>query len=183
MKKHSMGLLTIFLSVLLSVIPHPVQAQTFKALYSFRNGTDGANPYAGLTPDAAGNLYGTTLDGGGFNFGTVFRLSKSGKEVVLHSFTGTDGEQLVAGLVRDAAGNFYGTTQKWRSVLQLWCGVQGHQDRQVCPTACLHRRGRRAASLRRFACRPIRHAVRHHIRHHLLRRYLPVRFIPMWHDF
>jgi uncharacterized repeat protein (TIGR03803 family) len=127
MKKHSMGLLAIFLSVLLSVVPHPVQAQTFKALYSFRSGTDGANPYAGLTPDAAGNLYGTTLDGGVLNFGTVFRISKGGKEVVLQSFSATDGEELVAGLVRDAAGNLYGITQMGGDLAcdpsQPGCGV------------------------------------------------------------
>src|SRR5271169_4482287 len=38
----------------------PAQAQTFTQLYQFVGGSSGANPIAGLVPDAAGNLYGTT---------------------------------------------------------------------------------------------------------------------------
>lgn len=61
-------------------------------LYSFKGGSDGANPVAGLIADLSGNLYGTTEGGGSSGVGTVFRLSKSGKEKVLYSFTGgTDG--------------------------------------------------------------------------------------------
>jgi uncharacterized repeat protein (TIGR03803 family) len=88
------------------------QAQTFKVLYTFTGGADGAEPYANLIQDANGNLYGTTLYGGASGYGTVFKLSKSDKETVLHSFTGTggDGTNPQAGLVRDAEGNVYGTT-------------------------------------------------------------------------
>ncbi|HEY6293676.1 MAG TPA: choice-of-anchor tandem repeat GloVer-containing protein, partial [Terriglobia bacterium] len=83
---------------------------TEKVLYSFTGGTDGANPYAGLVRDAAGNLYGTTYEGGAHSAGTVFEVSARGRESVLYSFTGgTDGAYPVAGLVRDAAGNLYGT--------------------------------------------------------------------------
>ena len=73
---------------------------------------DGVNPLAGLVRDKAGNLYGTTYAGGTTGNGTVFKVEKTGKETVLHSFTGTpdDGRQPQAGLVRDAAGNLYGTT-------------------------------------------------------------------------
>ena len=83
-------------------------------LHSF-NVTDGAQPYAGLVFDAAGNLYGTTQDGGANQTGTVFELSPDGhggwKEAVLYSFgRGTDGQYPSAGLVLDAAGNLYGTT-------------------------------------------------------------------------
>jgi uncharacterized repeat protein (TIGR03803 family) len=61
--------------------------------------------------DASGNLYGTTYAGGAFNQGTVFRLSPSGKEKVLYSFTGgSDGAHPRAGLLRDSAKNLYGTT-------------------------------------------------------------------------
>lgn len=84
-------------------------------LYSFSGGADGGLPFAGLVRDSVGNLYGTTLQGGGAAnpSGTVFELSPSGQETVLHSFTaGADGGfPLFGGLSQDAAGNLYGTTQ------------------------------------------------------------------------
>jgi uncharacterized repeat protein (TIGR03803 family) len=99
----------------------PAWAQTYSVLYSFKGGTDGANPFGGLLRDSGGNLYGTTIYGGtggcndGFGdlgCGTVFKLDTSGNETVLHSFTGTpDGEYPYAGLVRDSSGNLYGTTE------------------------------------------------------------------------
>jgi uncharacterized repeat protein (TIGR03803 family) len=80
-------------------------------LYSFKGGTDGAGPHASLVQDTAGNLYGTTVDGGAFGWGTVFKLDKSGVEAVLHNFgVGADGQDPIGGLVPDAAGNLYGTT-------------------------------------------------------------------------
>jgi uncharacterized repeat protein (TIGR03803 family) len=90
-------------------------------LYSFCSGfncPDGAAPEAGLVRDAAGNLYGTTSQGGGSNppVGTVFKVDGSG-ETVLYSFcpsnnypSCTDGDTPYAGLIEDAAGNLYGTT-------------------------------------------------------------------------
>ena len=87
-------------------------------LYSFKGGSDGANPVAGLTADPSGNLYGTTEGGGSSGVGTVFELSKSGNEKVLYSFTGgTDGCYPTGGLLRDTAGNFYGTASE--------CGGEG----------------------------------------------------------
>jgi uncharacterized repeat protein (TIGR03803 family) len=81
-------------------------------LYTFTGGVDGQYPYAPLVQDAAGNLYGTTQYGGTANLGVVFKLNKTGKETVLHSFTGgADGVYPYAGLFRDAAGNLYGTTE------------------------------------------------------------------------
>jgi uncharacterized repeat protein (TIGR03803 family) len=88
-------------------------------LYSFAGGvTDGEYPeYSPLVFDAAGNLYGTTQNGGSScNCGTVFKLTKSGstwKETVLHAFLGyaqKDGYLPQAGLSFDTAGNLYGTT-------------------------------------------------------------------------
>jgi len=79
-------------------------------LYAF-TGADGAYPYAGLTWDLEGNLYGTTDGGGNLGGGTVFKLDSNGNETVLHNFSGgTDGAGPNAGLVRDEAGNLYGTT-------------------------------------------------------------------------
>ena len=87
-----------------------------KVLYNFGNGTDGVAPQAGLVMDAAGNLYGTTYNGGTYNYGTVFELTPAAgggwTEMVLHNFNndGVDGAYPHAGLIFDAAGNLYGTT-------------------------------------------------------------------------
>jgi uncharacterized repeat protein (TIGR03803 family) len=88
---------------------------TIKVLHAFSGGDDGANPVGGLTLGADGNLYGATSFGGGdASVGTVFRLSPSGKEKVLHSFDAdvdvNDGFRPSAGLVTDALGTLYGVT-------------------------------------------------------------------------
>lgn len=80
-------------------------------LYNFTCTPDGAYPYAGLVRDPAGNLYGTTSEGGAYDQGAVFELSPNGTERVLYSFTGgEDGGRPTADLLLDAAGNLYGTT-------------------------------------------------------------------------
>jgi uncharacterized repeat protein (TIGR03803 family) len=86
-------------------------------LHRFTGGTDGGHPgYGSLVRDPAGNLYGTTYNGGGTGCGgpgcgIVFKLDATGKETVLHRFTGaTDGANPYGGLVQDAVGNLYGTT-------------------------------------------------------------------------
>ena len=79
-------------------------------VYAFKGGSDGSNPDAGLI-DLNGMLYGTTSEGGGSNNnGTVFRVSRSGKERVIHKFKGqSDGADPEAGLVA-VKGTLYGTT-------------------------------------------------------------------------
>jgi len=78
--------------------------------FSAKNG-DGAQPQSGVLLDSHGNLYGTTA-GGGKGYGTIYRISKSGAETILYSFTGgNDGAAPYAGLVRDTQGNFYGAAQ------------------------------------------------------------------------
>jgi uncharacterized repeat protein (TIGR03803 family) len=90
-----------------------------KLLYSFKGGADGGNPIGGLVLDNKGNIYGTTASGSAFaeceNLtlrGTVFKITPSGKETVLHTFTGsTDGGCPSGALAFDSKGNLYGTTQ------------------------------------------------------------------------
>ena len=85
-------------------------------LHSFKyNGTDGFLPWSALIFGKKGRLYGTTLNGGAYNYGTVFELTPTKKgwtETILHSFedNGTDGYEPEAGLVFDKKGNLYGTT-------------------------------------------------------------------------
>lgn len=83
-------------------------------LYKFTGGADGGEPYGGLVMDAAGNLYGSTMEGGypgcGDGCGVVFKLDPSENETVLYQFQGgTDGADPNGDLVRDNAGNLYGT--------------------------------------------------------------------------
>ncbi|HEX8815434.1 MAG TPA: choice-of-anchor tandem repeat GloVer-containing protein [Terriglobales bacterium] len=82
-------------------------------LYAFAGGSDGSSPYAGLTIDAGGTLYGTTMSGGSSNNGTIFMVGSSGGhwiESVLYAFDGKHGSLPYGGLVRDAGRNLYGTT-------------------------------------------------------------------------
>lgn len=83
-------------------------------LYAFTGGADGAFPRAGLTRDAAGNLFGTAAYGGGGNCddgcGTAFRLAADGTFTVLHSFANNgDGGNPFGGLLKAGSGRYFGT--------------------------------------------------------------------------
>jgi uncharacterized repeat protein (TIGR03803 family) len=80
-------------------------------LHSFSGGSaDGAHPYAGLL-NVNGTFYGTTRSGGTYDGGTVFAITPSGAETVLHSFGGSaDGADPRAGLI-NVGGTLYGTTR------------------------------------------------------------------------
>jgi uncharacterized repeat protein (TIGR03803 family) len=60
--------------------------------------------------DSAGSLYGTTIQGGKYGEGTLFKLDKAGTETILFTFDFTDGGEPFPGVISDAAGNLYGTT-------------------------------------------------------------------------
>jgi uncharacterized repeat protein (TIGR03803 family) len=89
-------------------------ASTPTTLFDF-DYTMGGSPLAGLIVDAAGNLFGTTSEGGANTLGTVFELVKSGgvyasAPTLLYEFDGTHGTAPYGGLLMDAAGNLFGTT-------------------------------------------------------------------------
>ncbi len=97
-------------------------AWTFNVLYSFF-GQPGqyCGPFASLTMDAAGNLYGTTMCDGANSLGNVFKLSNTQngwKYTSLHDFTGgPDGSYPVSNVTIDADGTLYGTASQGGSVV------------------------------------------------------------------
>ena len=86
-------------------------SQTESVLHRFAGGSDGASPLAGLT-NVGGTLYGTTGgEGDASDYGTVFKITTSGTESVLHRFAGgSDGASPYAGLT-NVGGTLYGTTE------------------------------------------------------------------------
>jgi len=90
-----------------------ISMPTLTTLASF-NGTDVEHPVAGLIADAAGDLFGTTIEGGTNGDGTVCELVNNGggnySPTTLASFNGTNGDDPVGGLIADAAGDLFGTT-------------------------------------------------------------------------
>jgi uncharacterized repeat protein (TIGR03803 family) len=93
---------------------------TESVLFSFDCFDTGKNPHGGVTLDSQGNIYGTTVAGGGGGFcvgdgcGVVFQLSQSGGswiENVIYNFRDSpDGWGAGGAVVFDALGNLYGTT-------------------------------------------------------------------------
>jgi len=85
-------------------------------LYDFMGGSDGSEPTQGTNVifDQMGNIYGTTVSGGAYGHGTVYKLTRSGggwRESVIHTFGGPgDGAQPMHSVIFDTSGNLYGTT-------------------------------------------------------------------------
>jgi len=105
-------LFLILLFVFLTITAQPAQGQ--QVIHNFTGGADGAWPYAGVTMDQAGNLYGTAIAGGAAGLGTVFRMSAVDGPWVLvpiYAFRGgNDGSYPSARVILGADGNLYGTT-------------------------------------------------------------------------
>jgi uncharacterized repeat protein (TIGR03803 family) len=80
-------------------------------LYSFTGGNDGAQPLAALIQGNDGNFYGTTVSGGAYNLGTLFRLSPDGTLATLVQFDGYNGANPQAALVQGADDSLYGAAQ------------------------------------------------------------------------
>ena len=106
-----------------------ISAQTLSVLHNFSGGRDGANPYAGVTVDRAGNIYGTTSAGGNRGggctqfggCGTVFKLRQSSSGWILSSLyvfdSGRDGFDPLARVLFGPDGSLFGTTS-----------LGGHED-------------------------------------------------------
>lgn len=104
----------VLLCTLAAVLTTTAQAQTLIVIHSFTQQGDGAFPDAGLTIDVAGNLYGTTNEGGAANMGTVFKLKRSSSGWLLnplYSFMGhEDGGNPAGRVAMGRDGTLYGTT-------------------------------------------------------------------------
>ena len=111
LSSYSMLLSLAALAVVFPMLGAPASGQTYTTLYTFTGSPDGSIPvWVTPTQGRDGKLYGTTAEGGAYGYGTVFRVSTSGRETVLHSFDNTDGAYPYSSLTLGTDGNFYGTT-------------------------------------------------------------------------
>jgi uncharacterized repeat protein (TIGR03803 family) len=84
----------------------------FTVLHSFSSSSpvpEGTGP-ASLIQATDGNFYGTTIGGGAFGLGTIFKMTAAGALTTLHAFSSADGAFPAAALIQASDGNFYGTT-------------------------------------------------------------------------
>jgi uncharacterized repeat protein (TIGR03803 family) len=112
--RHAATATLVVMLALRIVAVQPAHAQTFQIIHNFTDGVDGGGPYAGLTIDTAGNLYGTATLGGMGGGGTVFKMThnRSGWTFApIYNFTGgSDGSRPEASVTFGAGDVFYGTT-------------------------------------------------------------------------
>jgi len=119
-----------------TVIAAPAaQAQTYTVLHNFTGNGDGSEPYAGLSMDRAGNLYGTTVNGGNLTnceggCGVVFKLARQGLGWILSTIYtfqgGTDGAYPYSGITIGPDGSLYGTTYQGgmlEGCVEVGCGT------------------------------------------------------------
>jgi hypothetical protein len=125
------GIITLVSVVtMMTIVLTPALAQTLTVLHTFTGGADGATPI-GLTQDAAGNFYGTTMDGGSitctFGCGTVYKLVHHGSSWLMspiYEFTAADKAfNPQARVVFGPDGSLYGTALNGGSCSLGWCGA------------------------------------------------------------
>jgi uncharacterized repeat protein (TIGR03803 family) len=107
------SLLVLLLTSAALLVCVPAIAQTFAVLHDFTGGLDGRYPYAGVTIDHAGTLYGTASEGGPDENGAVFRLAlKNGSWIFnpLYHFVSGEGVNPLARVIIGPNGSLYGTT-------------------------------------------------------------------------
>jgi uncharacterized repeat protein (TIGR03803 family) len=100
-------------------------AGVLKQVHSFNCTNNGGEyPVAPLVQASNGNYYGTTPDGGSFDFGVLFELGASFGETVSHTFTSSGARTPWGGLVQGTDGNLYGVSQSSGSldggILYTW---------------------------------------------------------------
>jgi uncharacterized repeat protein (TIGR03803 family) len=110
----SASLLAVALIAIITGMGQTAQSQTYNVIYNFTGGVDGAYPYAGLTINASGHIYGTAFAGGANGYGTVFSLhNHEGNWALrpLYPFVGgNDGEGPDARVTIGPDGALYGST-------------------------------------------------------------------------
>src|SRR5215469_15856420 len=110
---HFTGRVLTVVTAVTMVASVAVASSAPQIIYNFAGGNDGEYLDTDLVIDSAGNIYGTSVQGGDFDSGTVWELSPSGSgwtHTVLYSFMGgTDGGEPYKGATLDTHGNLYGT--------------------------------------------------------------------------
>jgi uncharacterized repeat protein (TIGR03803 family) len=99
-------------------------AGNYRVLHNFAGNFDGSLPATDLLLDPAGNIYGSTQNGGPADFGVLFKLDAAGHYTVLYGFASSQGA-LPSSVILDAAGNLFGTL--YRSYTD--CGVAYELDK------------------------------------------------------
>ncbi|HLZ40549.1 MAG TPA: choice-of-anchor tandem repeat GloVer-containing protein [Candidatus Sulfotelmatobacter sp.] len=80
--------LVLTFALLAGMVANMQGQSTFKLLHGFVGGTDGAHPTSGVSFGPKGYLYGVTIGGGAYNWGTVFSIGPGGRYKVVYTFTG-----------------------------------------------------------------------------------------------
>jgi uncharacterized repeat protein (TIGR03803 family) len=113
--KWGMGL-GVLAILALAMAARAASAQNLSVLYNFSGTPDGQMADGALlwVPSAsisgAGTFCGTTVHGGSYNSGTIYKITPAGQYTKLHDFNGTDGYGPIWRLSSDARGHLYGTT-------------------------------------------------------------------------
>jgi uncharacterized protein (TIGR02597 family) len=100
----------LFLCATALLLTEHVSAQLITNFASF-TGANGAQPIAPVTQGSDGNFYGTTTNGGGFGFGTVFKMTSGGALSALVSFNSNNGARPMSGVIQGTNGDLFGTTR------------------------------------------------------------------------
>ena len=102
------------LVVIAALATPAVHAQTYTVIHTFTGGSDGGQPYSGLTMGPGGKFYGVTSSGGIGGYGVVYRLAHVGSgwtfTPLYHFKGGNDGAYPSARVTLGPDGALYGTT-------------------------------------------------------------------------